>query len=368
MRFNVCILFLIPAILFFGCEPKYGAHKIVFTDGQNKASEEVYINYLTEQIEDYPEEEDNYIKLAKLYKDQKNDSKAITLLQEAEIEIPKNVAVLIELSAFYLQNRNIEKLSQTLNTLREIAPDNIDYLKLAAANAILFDDYTNALFYINRAILDNPFDQESLYLRGKAQLINKDSLDALVSFEDAYQLKNTVTTFEKLFDISLAMGDYIKARKYLNEIALHNPGLPLYYEWGAYYNKVGEKDSSKIFLMKCLQENPLESRINIELAKNYFSVNDLDSTMYFIDQYLNTNPKGTDAYVLKARVMEKRYQYTEAKKIYLQALRIDSTSILASRGLDNLERKVAYLRVKKRKEEVQKQVETLKPLDSKVIN
>lgn len=368
MRVTNCLFFLLPLVLFLGCKPKNGAHKIVYTEEQNRASEEVYINYLTEQIEDYPDEVDNYIKLANLYKEQNKDSKAIVLLQDAEIENPKNIDILINLSKFYLQNKNIEKLSLALNTLLEIAPDNMDYLKLSAGYSILLEDHTDALFFANRALLANPFDHESLYIRGCAQLINRDSLDAMISFEEAYQLKNTYTNFAKLFDVALAMGDHSKAGKYLNEITIKNTSLQLYYEWGAYYNKIGENDSSKMFLLKCLKEKPEEPRINFELAKNYYGANNIDSTLYFADKYLDTNPKGTGAYVLKAKAMEKRYQYTEAKQIYIQALKIDNTSILARKGLDNLERKVAYLRLKKRKQEIQKQVETLKPLDSKEIN
>jgi hypothetical protein len=72
--------------------------------------------------------------------------------------------------------------------------------------------------------------------------------------------------------------------------------------------------------------------------------------------------------VLKAKSLEKKYQYSTAQNIYILALEIDSTSILARKGLDNLERKVAYLRLQKRKREVQRQAETLKSLDSKEIN
>ena len=83
---------------------------------------------------------------------------------------------------------------------------------------------------------------------------------------------------------------------------------------------------------------------------------------------MNSNPAGTSAHILKARTLEKINYVTDAKNLYLSALEIDSTSILAIKGLDNLERKVAYLRLVKRKEDIQRQVETLKPLIIKEIN
>jgi tetratricopeptide (TPR) repeat protein len=72
--------------------------------------------------------------------------------------------------------------------------------------------------------------------------------------------------------------------------------------------------------------------------------------------------------VLKAKTLERLSNYEQAKNIYQSAIELDSTSTLAIEGLNNLERKVAYLRLVKRKESVQKDLEILKPLNSKTIN
>ena len=179
MRVIICIFFLLPPVLFFDCKPKYGNHEIVYIDEQNKTSEDVYINFLADQIDQYPEEADNYLKLANIYKNRNNDDKVIKLLQQAEKENPESVDVLISLSSFYIQNENIEELSNTLNTIRKIDPDNMDFLKFSAAYSLFYNDYTNAVFFANRAMLANPYDDENLHLRGRAQLINKDSISAL---------------------------------------------------------------------------------------------------------------------------------------------------------------------------------------------
>lgn len=368
MRFTICIFFLFSLILFFGCKPKYGTHKIVFTDENNKASNDVYISFLTDQIDQYPEEEDNYIKLANIYKGLNNDSKAIELLQKGGRKNPESVAILIELSAHYLKEKNSEKLSGNLLTIGKLAPNNMDFLKLSAGYSLLIKDYENALFFVNRAILANPFDDENQYLRGSAQLINRDSLNALLSFEEAYKLKNSYKNFAGVFDVTLALGDLSKARRYLDEVRTYKTDQELCYEFGAYLNEIGEKDSSKVILFKCLLDKSSEPRIKFELAKIYYNENNIDSTIYFVNQYLNSNPAGTSAHILKAKTLEKINHYTDARNLYLSALEIDSTSILASKGLDNLERKVAYLRLVKRKEDIQRQIEALKPLIIKDIN
>lgn len=367
MRLIISFFFLVSLLVFFGCKPKYGEHEVVFTAVDNKASDNVYISFLTKQIEQFPEEESNYIKLSDILEARNEASKAIELLQKGEEENPESVAILTELSAYHLVENDIEKLSSYLSKLEKISPDNMNFLKLSAGYSLLVHDYVNALFYVNRAILANPFDDENHYLRGRAQLIHRDSLNALISFEEAYKLNNSYKNFAEIFDINLALGNLDDAYKYLEEIRSYKSDEELCYELGAYFNEVGEIDAARMMLIKCFADNSNETRINLELAKIYYKKNDMDSTLFFVNQYLSSNPEVIGGYILKARALEKKNYFTEARKLYLSVLEIDSTSILASKGLDNLNRKVAYLRLVKRKEDVQRQAETLKPLNSKKI-
>jgi tetratricopeptide (TPR) repeat protein len=368
MRFSICILLSFSIFAFSGCKPDNGRYKLVNFNEANKASDDVYIRYLTNEIERFPEAEENYIKLSTIYERHNDVNKAIRLLEKALREKPESLDILLHLSSLYLQQERVEDLALSLRTIRKIDPDNMDFLKISAGYSLLLKDYTNAIFFANRAMLANPYDDENYFLRGSAQLINKDSINALISFEEAYKLKNSYKNFSKVFDVSLAVGDDNKAKKYLEEFMAKRPNNQYCYQWGAFYNETGRKDTAKLILMNCLQEKPDEERINFELGKIYFNENNIDSTLYYLNQYLDTNPKGTGAYVLKAKTLEKVSYYTDARKLYNAALEIDSTSTLAIQGLENLERKVAYLRLVNRKEEIQREVESLKPLKSKVIN
>ena len=354
--------------LVFSCKPKIGVHEIIdFEDGKT-ASDEVYVKFLSEQIDQYPEEGDNYVKLATIYSRQRNPTKAISLLQRGEKENPNDMGILIHLAELYLQNEDVENLSSSLRKIRGIDPDNMDFLKLSAGYSLLLMDYTNAIFFANRAILANPYDDENYYLRGQSQLVNRDSLSALISLGEAFKMKSSYKNFARVFEISMAVEDIEKAKSYLDAYTSLYPTELLCYQWGAYFRATGALDTAKQILRNCLIQSPEESKVNFELAKIYYQQNKLDSTLYFVNAYLNAKPRGTSGQVLKAKTFERMNYFTDARNLYKSALKIDSTSTLARRGLENLERKVAYLRLVKRKEEVQKQVETLKPLNSKEIN
>ena len=77
--------------MIFGCKPENGKYQVVQFTEQIKAPDEIYIRYLSEQIEQYPDEEDNYIKLANIYSSHNNPTKATSLLQRAENEMPNNI-------------------------------------------------------------------------------------------------------------------------------------------------------------------------------------------------------------------------------------------------------------------------------------
>jgi len=359
LLFHLCII---------GCKSKYSAHEIININEHKRTSDDDYIKFLTTQIEKFPKAEGNYIKLANIYNKQGEQKKSYNLLFKANKEVPKSVNIFILLSELYLEEENAEELSATLKKIQKIAPDNMKFLKLSAAYSLLLKDYTNAIFFTNRAILINPYDNENLFLRGSAQLMGKDSLSALASFEEAYELKKTYKNFKSTYYLFLNLKEYEKAKLSLEEFEFKNVNHQLCFEWGVYYKAIGEMDSSKMILLGCQSKGTNESRIDLELAEIYFHMGDVDSTFFFVNKFIALDSKGIDGYVLKAKALEKISYYAEARSLFSKALEIDSTSALAINGLENLERKVAYLRIKNRKEENLRQIEILKPLNSREIN
>ena len=95
MRIVFCIIVFYQLAALISCKPKYSVHNVVYTSEQNKASDEVFIDYLTRQIANDPEEVANYLKLAEIYQKQGKAEKAFDILQKGEAENPQNVELLI---------------------------------------------------------------------------------------------------------------------------------------------------------------------------------------------------------------------------------------------------------------------------------
>jgi tetratricopeptide (TPR) repeat protein len=107
--------------------------------------------------------------------------------------------------------------------------------------------------------------------------------------------------------------------------------------------------------------------VSYEIAKSFYP-EQVDSVLLYTDEALSLQPRYLQALVLKAKVLDRQGNLEQARSFYESAIQIDSTYTIALQGLDNLERKVAYLRLVKRKENVQRDLELFKPLNSKKIN
>jgi tetratricopeptide (TPR) repeat protein len=364
---NTAPLLMLLLVFLFGCEAKYSIHEVVDINNQGAALQDTYILFLQDQIESDPKVIENYIKLTSIYKEQDRNEKALLLLQRASRETDQEISIMLELGKLYLEAGDVENLSVVLKSIRKQAEENMEFLKLSAGYALLRKDYTNAIFFANRAILINPYDDENIYMMASAKLINKDSLSAYQSFKEAYELKQSGKNFVKMYELSLALKKTNEAKHYLRDFEQTNKELDCCYFWGGYYNAIAQKDSARTILLNCSDSQFSGNSVKLELAKSYYP-NDIDSVLYHLNNFLTKAPQNIPGIVLKAKALEQTGFYTESRQLYESAIKIDSTSTLALNGLNNLERKVAYLRLVKRKENVKRELDTFKPLNSKEIN
>ncbi len=364
---RLAISAILMLAVFNGCKPDHGAHQMVDLKEEGSALDVTYVSYLLDQIEEDPEVSDNYVKLSSIYLKQRKTDDALRLLQKGAKETDGSVNVLVELGRIYLEQGKTDQLSSVLKSIKDKDPDNIDFLKLSAGYALRLKDYTNAIFFANRAMLTNPLDDENMFLLASAKLIDKDTLSALNVFLEAYEIKKSFKNFQEVFGLSVALKQTTEARDYLLDFESLNRDEDFCYQWGTLYNALGKRDSARFFLTSCNNPMAEEGQKDYEIAKTYFPYQP-DSVITYVNRSLSQRPKSIPPMVLKAKALERQSNFDQAKNIYQSAILLDSTSTLAIDGLNNLERKVAYLRLIKRKESVEKDLEILKPLNSRTIN
>lgn len=361
------ILIGLTVIVSLGCEPDHGTHSIYEIGEQENNTEILYINYLKELIRTEPGTVNTYLKLAGIYKNTSKHEEAIRMLRNGLKQTGDNVEILAELGKIYLESGQTEQLSGTLKLLRSQDPDNINFLKLSSGYALLLGDTENASFFANRALIINPLDDDIHYLLGETRLKQKDSLTALNIFMDAYNLLNSQRNFRALFGLALNLRQYQLSRSLLEKYEKNDKDKFECLYWGMWYNATADNDSARSALSGCDFGSGKADEVYYEFAKSYYPKQS-DSVLYYVDQSLSFNSRNVNSLILKARTLDRLGNFDRSRDVYQEVLRLDSASAIAQVELSNLERKVAYLRLVKKKESGQKDLENLRPLNSRTIN
>ncbi len=367
MKSRQLIIIVFSIILTSGCEPDTGIHGIYEISDSIDDTDILYIDYLKESIRNEPLAVNSYLKLSGIYQKSGKYEEAARLLRNGVRQTGENPDILAELGKIYLETGQTDQLSATLKLLRDKIPDNIGFLKLSAGYALLLKDTENASFFANRAMIINPLDDEIYYILGKSRLMSMDSLTALNTFIDAYKLMNSKRNFFAAFELSLSLRQNEFSRSLLEEFVDKAEEKDLYFYWGMWHNATGNRDSARMNLVRCNIEDDNGYAVFYEWAKSYYP-QQVDSTMFYIDKSISLNPKYIKSLILKGRVLDKKGAFDRSREAYQQALAMDSTSVIANTELSNLERKIAYLRLVQKKESTKKDLEFLKPLNSRTIN
>ena len=361
------LLGILVILLITNCGPRRASFEIVELPAKQNNQAELFIPYLKQQIEHQPKEPSNYLKLAGIYIQQNKITEAKALLENAQSIQSKNVEILATLSKIYLNEGDTLSLRNSVSRLRKLDPEFELTLVLSAEYALLVNEPNNVIYYANRAILKNPYNDNCRTLLGKAYLIKRDSSNALQNFEQAYAMHSTYQNFSSLFSLVLSLEQLEAARSLISGYEMDGLSHTACLEWSMYYNEIHLYDSARLFLDKCKNEFPEQTKSLLEWTNYYYGTKN-DSALQTLNLYLYHNPKDLKALILKARIKSESGDTREAIDLYKSVLLSDSTITIARTELDNLERKVAYLRLVQRKDETQKQLDMIKPLGTKQIN
>jgi tetratricopeptide (TPR) repeat protein len=354
-------------IIVANCGHRQASYEIVELPVNHINQDEIFIPYLRQQISRQPNEPSNYLKLAGIYLNQSKFNEAKALLQNANSRQENNLEILAMLSKIYLSEKDTSSLRANVSRMRKLDPEYDGTLIFSAEYGLLTQQPDNAIYYANRAILKNPYNDNCRILLGKAYLMKRDSTTALQNFHQAFSMHSSNENFSNLFSLLLATGQFEESKALIAEFESEETSAQTCLEQAMYFNAVQQYDSARLSLDICRIEIPDEKTALFEWAKYYFATKN-DSALQTVNLYLYHYPEDTRAIILKARMKSAAGATMEAIDLYTLALLSDSSSVIARTELENLEGKVAYLRLVKRKDETQKQLEIIKPLGAKQIN
>jgi tetratricopeptide (TPR) repeat protein len=231
--------------------------------------------------------------------------------------------------------------------------------------------YSDALIYADSALSLSPDNPHYLFLKGKSLAARKDSLlaeDVFIKSMD--RGKPAADVYEALVDMYMNVGNYRKARQYMEKNLDTQPKVSnrMLFQQAQILRRTGNPDSASEILYQINQQPGVNAfALQRELMLLHFERNKHDSTHYYANLMLNVRPNDKLALITKARVWDKKRSYQQAIRTYVDILALDSLQQeeihkLAESELDYLRGKVAYLWKKQQQEELQKLKKGLAPV------
>lgn len=324
----------------------------------NVASED----YLLKLIDRRPGNARNYIRLASLYHETGDVNKAIDVLENALLENPGNEKAQLLLSKYYLEKGDINKAEENFLKLSD-DNEGVEYSLVQAELLVDKGFYDKALQVLNRSMAKDKGNATLYYWKGVVQKNLSDTASALKNLKTAVQSENA--RFPMVVEYLDFLSDLGKSEEFFSSYKSLSPEIKskpeLKFVLSDILVELENPDSARAILY-LVDEEPVLGEKYYKLAQIHFDQREYDSAIYY-GELSFSKERDLNARLLVARAFDKRYNYAEAENTYLEILEADSTFAVAAEELDQLRRKVRYIRRQRQIEEQRKkELELIQPL------
>lgn len=302
----------------------------------------------------------------------------IKYLNAIEERSAGNPDILYKRASLYFELGQYDKALLDVNRSLDIEESNADYVYLAGRinqKLGLSERSIEQLLLAEGLGLHNNLLYQSL---AEEYLKTGKSKEAKLAIERLIGLNKNSITYSLAGQIALNLGDTSLAEQYYKESVKHEPNASSLSALSDIYNhqgqlelageyvnkalnikpddmadlhkkakiliKLNKSDSAKGVYHKIIAQDSIQSLYYYELAQIYYSLYKYDSAQRSAEKALSLKPMDIEAKMLLARVLDKTTDYNRAISSYEAILKQDSTFNLARVELENLQRKVAYLR------------------------
>jgi tetratricopeptide (TPR) repeat protein len=239
---------------------------------------------------------------------------------------------------------------------------NFDAYNLLGRIYISQNKYDSAISTLKTSLNLYPGNAESWYYHGLALLQHKDTIKSLESLSHAISINPVhLAALSEMIAIYLKHNELEKAYDLMSKVLLKHNNLQLQ---KSLFNLLIEmkKITGADSLLDAMNLNLDPETRQLSFAKLYYVENVFDSAIVFADSLLSIDQNNTEAMNIKGKSLERINRFNEALDEFERIVLIDSTDIAARKEIDNLNRKIAYLRKIQQEYESRPVIKFLEPI------
>ncbi len=340
---QVIFVLLFSTFLFSGCEPQLGRDKIM--DGLDGSTSSSAVNYLRSAIAAQPEIIENYLVLAQIFLAENKDVQAEKLLETAYGRASDHPGIIYLLSKRYLDQGAFPEALAILKKAEQKEIFSFGLFKNFARVYYRTGEFSLMPLYVNKALQYDPDDWEMVFYKGEVAREAGDRELAFSNYELAYQLNPSDSIFNSMYDYALMCNDVDRVSRYMDAEYVKHPDSPdLLLRAGSHFRSEGRQDTSLLLYQKVVGMAPDDPVGYKELAQYFFDMRGYDSARYYADRAIALDNGYLESRLIKARALDRIYQYAESIDEYNEIIRLDPNNAIARSELAKLENKIAYLR------------------------
>jgi tetratricopeptide (TPR) repeat protein len=338
------IKIFLSLLIFISCSDQYSKYALPLENSMVVLDHVNGYDNIDEALEDFPNSQN--IIIQKLKTHQKNNWNTTSEEIKSLLSSSNKNLIAYQLAAeYFLKVNNIKEALNLTSIVEENGAKGADFYELKSLIYTKLEKYTEAIDYINKAILLNRSDFKSYFTKGRIYLNLKDTVSAIKYMNlglDKYHKNYTILyevsdLYEKTKQYDQAEGLILEAMSY----APNEENLKLKYaEILIGQNKIPKAKST---LRDAFLLNNSNIKIGLKLSDIYMQDKKYDSVILITDQVLMEDSTNLFALRNKAYSYGKKGHYNSSIVNYEMILSQDSLFENAKEELNKVLANRAYL-------------------------
>lgn len=264
----------------------------------------------------------------------------IEVLKQAQDVFPEDRQIKERLVEEYISQQKWEDAARILEEIVKEDPDQETYRTLLD----VYEKMTSSIGAVSvlRRMIDLTPDDPDLKLKLAAVLESSGrTTEAIGVYEellDGLKGQDLLPVYNSLGYLYAEKGDNKKAISfYLKALELNKDDANIYHNLSLLYEKTGQKNKANQYLARVVELRPDSQGDKLKLAGNLLESGKITEAEKNVSEFLKDNPGSKDAWLLAARIAEKKGDKAALKTAYEKILEIDPLNSTVAYNLGVME-------------------------------
>jgi len=305
---------------------------------EKKEAPQDYIEQLSDQIIESPNNGNLYVKRAMAYTERNLMELAVKDAERA-LSIDSTAAYFHQvLGEVNFLKGDLRPARLSLEKATELDPTNIEALLKLAEVYFLLRRYDEALSTVNDALRQNEQLAQGYFIKGYVYKETGDTTFALSSFQTAIEVDpDLYEAYMELGSLYAFQGDPIALEYFNSALDIRPKSAEAFYHKGMFLQAGSRIDQARNTYMEMLQADPNNVLAYYNLGYLYLTEYlAFDTAVAYFDSAVVARPEYVEAIYNRGLAYEEMELYGEAETSYREALSIDPQYDLAARGLSRI--------------------------------